>query len=58
MTRSNQVLANKIADTIKSAYKEMGLNNNDDLSFLNLVELLNRIGYVENFDDSTKNLLN
>lgn len=36
----------------------MNLAQNDELSFLNLMELLNRIGYVEQFDDSTKALLN
>lgn len=36
----------------------MNLINTDELSFLNLVELLNRIGYVEKFDESSKNLLN
>eukprot|EP00347_Sterkiella_histriomuscorum_P020880 403336108 len=58
LTRSNQVLADKISDTIKQAYKEMKLQNIDELSFLNLVELLNRIGYVEQFDEPTKSLLN
>jgi hypothetical protein len=36
----------------------MELENTDELSFLNLVELLNRIGYVEHFDEETKGLLN
>ena len=36
----------------------MKLENNDELSFLNLVELLDKIGYIEKFDVNTKNLLN
>lgn len=36
----------------------MKLENTDELSFLNLVELLDKIGYIEKFDVNTKNLLN
>jgi hypothetical protein len=52
------VLANKITDSVKEAYTEMGLQQTDLISFFNFVEILTRLGYLTDFNDGEKLFLN
>ncbi|CDW82183.1 UNKNOWN [Stylonychia lemnae] len=56
--RSNQVLANKIQSQVKQAYTEMELEQQDELSFFNLLELMTKCGYIDQFDEELRNQLN
>ena len=51
LARSNQVLNQRIIVQVKQSYQEMGLQNSNNLSFFNLIELMTRLNYVINLDD-------
>ncbi len=58
MGRTNLIIAQKIADSIKEAYSEMGLQQLDLISFFNFVEVMTKIGYAKDFNENEKLLLN
>ena len=43
---------------VKLCFKEMDLDQNDYLSFFNLVEIMNKLGYIEKMNEPEKSLLN
>lgn len=58
LSRSKHILVARIQDYVKDAYQEMGLHSNDLISFFNLVEIMNKLGYINNCNDQEKFLLN
>ena len=52
------MLAQQISSTVRQAYAELNLQNNDLLSFFNFVQLMTQLGYVSSFNDNEKALLN
>lgn len=51
LSRSNLVLAHKVASSVKQAYQEMDLQSTDLLSFFNFVEIMTKLGYIKTLDE-------